>query len=438
MSDKTIVSQTEIAAFKDAIDKVASNLNAHINQALSKAHGIDLVAGFVDGGGNDRTAYRNSNGDLIGTTFVRFAVGGILYYAPGASTVLAGQPSSTGSLDSNPDITVAQSVPSPCSLITEYGSIEIQQAVNVNSLLIEHTQTNHDQVHSYGGSMQAVLKNTFDSAGYLVGRYVIKFVFGGVEYEIPCDTRVGGPPQPPKVDVIPSSKLADNIPSPYNITITPTIQGGTLPISFSWEYYNNGGWTILPVNVVTDVPFVGNVSNHVSLEFLSTATGTIQFNSGAPGGDRFDYIRLRLTATNEAGSATTDPQGNILYFDFQVQDKAPCCWFCTQGNITKRLSPEEWQTVGLIEQELFRRCRRMVVWYLRQGDVLVSRMLAAGVAQAWFEDFTTDLLACYRSKGLDKAAIFYVEQVGSMTDKFWADCAARGYKAGLDYRAKLK
>ncbi len=437
MSQKAIVTQAEIAAFKDSVNQIAGNLNAHINHSLSKAHGIDIVPGYIDADLNDRTTYQNSHGDIIGTYMIRFAVNGVLYYAPGVSTALAGQPASDGALDTNPDITTALGNPGSASLITEYGSIEVEQAQNVNDYLLEHTRTNHDLVHSEGGVMRAITKSTFDNAGFLIGRYVIRFVVDGIEYEIPCDTRIGGPPQPPRIDVIPASIYIDNIPSPYGKTITPTILGGTKPITFSWEYYNNGTWTTLTIGVTTNVPFVGHPGNSILTEFHDPSTGTLQFDSGAPGGNNFDYVRYRLTASNVAGSVTTDPQGNVLYFDFQVQDKAPCCWFCTQSNISKRIAPEDWQTIGRIEQELFRKCPRMVTWYVRQGETLVGRMVGAGVAQAWFEDFTSDLLAIYKASGMDAAAKFYVNQVGDMADKFWSDCTHRGYKAGLEYRRKF-
>lgn len=329
MSQRAIVTQAELAGFKAAVNLVAENLNTHINQSVSKAHGIAAVDGFVDGDGNDRTVYRNSNGDAIGTTCVRFVISGVPYYAPGAPTILEGQPASTGSLDSNPDIVAAVSAPSRSSLVTEYGVITSQQAINVNSLLLEHARLNHDQAHSFGGTMRVIPKLTHDSAGYVVGRYAIKFVVGGTEYEIPCDTRLGGPEQTPRVQIVPSAKQVNNTDPPYNVTCNPTILGGTLPIVFSWEYYDNGSWTELPLDTLTNVPFVGNFANSVATQFMDASTGQVKFISGAPGGDSLDHVRIRATVTNGAGSTTTDPAGNPLYFDFYVQDKASGCYLTT-------------------------------------------------------------------------------------------------------------
>lgn len=322
MANKTIITQAEIGRFRDILSLTAANLSAHANHSLSKAHGVEVATGYVDGYGNDLTTYRNSRGVIVGTKMIRLAVNGVLYYAPAVPTSLAGQPAATGIPTDNPDDISTTVSPNPASLVTEYGSIEVAQAEAVNNLLLEHTRLNHDVVHSENQQMRVVQKSTFDATGALIGRFVAKLVIAGVEYELPCDTRLGGPPQPPQIRIFPASKEVGDIDPPYGITSIPIIDGGTRPITFSYQYFNNGPWANLPLGVTTYIPFIGKATNSVLTTFVNSSTGEIRFDQGAPGGNSLAFVRVWATATNDAGTTSTDVNGNPLYFDFYVQDHA--------------------------------------------------------------------------------------------------------------------
>lgn len=325
MSQKALLTQGEIAAFKDATQQLASNLNTHINHSLSKAHGIQLITGYTDSDGNNLTTYQNSHGDVVGTYFVRFAINGVLYYAPGISTVLAGQAASTGSLDTNPDITTVLGNPGAASLVTEYASIEIQQTVNVNSLLLEHSRTNHDLVHSYGGVMSVVPKTTIDSAGYTVGRYVIKFVVNGVEYEIPCDTRLGGPPQPMR-----GSSLLSNVAAKHNssrmgrddeqfavFTFTaPT--GGTRPYTMKYQINQKADGSGVWNDMSDATPGWHEALTDQDVFYDISVANTLSLQATEGSDDNTLQCTIRALLTNAAGSYSTN------YGRFYANDEDGC------------------------------------------------------------------------------------------------------------------
>lgn len=428
---RALATQSELAALKDALTLVSENLNAHVNDSLSKAHGINLIDGPAnDGNGNDLSKYQDSAGDTLGTHFVRFSINGVVYYAPAKDSTLAGKTGS-GSIDTSGQTDAAKATPSATSLITDYATIEAQHANVVDGLLLEHTGLTHQSAH---GNMSVLAQTTFDTDGHIVGHYVVQMVVDGILYNIPCDTRLGGPAQSPRIaQFTPSSARVDS-PSggggyaPY--TIFPNVLGGTKPFTYSYEYYKAGVWTAITPNVGTSIPFV-NSGNSVALSYSST-TGSMTFTSGEPGGDSYDVVRVRLTVTGPGGTTNVDSGNNLVTFEFQVQDHAPCCWFCSQANISRRLTAEEWSIIGTVEQHLFGRSRRMVAWYVKRGQPLVNKMLEAGVEQAWFEKFTDHVVTLFKEGKLAEAGIFYRDTVAECTLKYWpGGVKHRGLQAGL-------
>ena len=234
MPIKSLATQSELHGLQDAVNVLAENLKAHASAPLGKAHGIQLVNGYVDDAGNDLTTYQDSHGDIVADKFVAFCVDGILYYAPGATSTLAGQVSSVQAIaDSAGEVTGTLG---GSTLITDYTSLEILHAQNVNSLFLEHTRLPHASAHQ---NMSAFLKTTLDSAGHTVGRYVVQLALGGTVYQVPCDRRLGGPVQPPRITSQPPdySQGGSSISDAHR---GPTWQGkviavGTLPIAYQWQ-----------------------------------------------------------------------------------------------------------------------------------------------------------------------------------------------------------
>lgn len=82
MSESNIITQAGLSEVKFNLQQVAENLSEHVNASLSKAHSINIVDGYTDTDGNDRTTYQNANGTVVGNKQLRFNVGGAVYYAP--------------------------------------------------------------------------------------------------------------------------------------------------------------------------------------------------------------------------------------------------------------------------------------------------------------------------------------------------------------------
>ena len=96
MAQQSVITQTGLSDIKLTLNDIAADLEQHVNDSLSKAHGINIQPGYVDSVGTDFTKYRNSNGDVIGDYLVSFLVNGSLYYAPAQLTTQSGQPYTTG------------------------------------------------------------------------------------------------------------------------------------------------------------------------------------------------------------------------------------------------------------------------------------------------------------------------------------------------------
>lgn len=192
-----ISTQEELTGFKNELELLASNLNYHVNSSLSTGHGIDLVYGFQDSDGHDRRTYQDSYGEIISGSdptkpnFIRFMVNGVPYYAPclyNPSPDPGPQPAGTGSIVLTPQ----SSAVGASSLITDYVSDQAVAAESIDASLLGHTLLAHQTAH-----FPVAITNvqTFAPSGAVLANYLASFTFGGQVYQIPCDTRLGGPVQ---------------------------------------------------------------------------------------------------------------------------------------------------------------------------------------------------------------------------------------------------
>lgn len=192
MADRNIVTQVGLSDLKFALQEIAQNLFSHINASLSKAHGLNIINGYVDADGNDRTTFQDSQGNVMGTHQLLFFIGNVPYYAPANLTALAGQPETNGSIDtSTQDEGFDQRGQS--SWVTDYTSQQVAQAEAINvDVLIEHTQQIYYSTH---GSMTVTTSTTFNSLGATVGSHLVSLRYNNIVYQIPVSDRFGGPAQ---------------------------------------------------------------------------------------------------------------------------------------------------------------------------------------------------------------------------------------------------
>lgn len=194
MADTSIATQTTLRDIRVALNTLAANLNYHSNASLAKAHSLTAIsfgAPVYDSNGNDIQYYRDSGGDIVGRYQLRFTVSDTVYYAPGQTTVLPGQ-TTTGSI-TEADVDALMARVERSAWVTVFSQEYVDQINAVrDGILLPHTLLGHWEVHT---TPIVYPKETFDSQGHRVGRYRAVLQVAGVKYEVPCDTRLGGPPQ---------------------------------------------------------------------------------------------------------------------------------------------------------------------------------------------------------------------------------------------------
>jgi hypothetical protein len=358
MSSENLATLSELGAFNETLALLASNLAAHVNDPLDKAHSLALLQGYVDSNGNDLRTYQDSvgniysNTDTSGYNFVRFVINGQPYYAPAKTTALDGKPTTTGALTS-PD--AASDEPSVTSLMPEFVTFEEQAAINTNTLFLEHT---HKAAQSAHLNMSVVASTLTDSAGNTVARHRVRLQIDNFIWEVPADARLGGPPQPvvstgaAPLTVVFSAPINGSFylsgttvymhvrggkSWPGGVTWTYSGVTGSRPIQYTWEYSTDG------INYVT-IPIAGfegargnggyiptswtnDTSGNTQVTGTVPASGTVvaQFALDTPGGDDRDnwWMRIKLDNTAAGGSVV---YGTPIYCS--MKDKSSS-WLCT-------------------------------------------------------------------------------------------------------------
>lgn len=308
MAERNLATQVGIENLKFQLAELAENLSRHVNASLSKAHGINVINGYVDADGNDRTTYQDSNGDVVGTRQLRFTVEEGVYYAPANPTAETGQPDGTGSIDTSGDEETIADTAGGSALVTNYLSDQADNALAINrDVLIPHTRVPHWEAH---GGMSVTPRDTFDLDGHLIGDHVIQMIVDGQVREIPCSTRIGGPLQAPRTGNLPTTKKStisgDN--EPVNVQIFPTPQPtGTLPLTYQYEYFkkNTSTWTALTpgTSVHLTLAWWEPDDGPGGLNYTWVAgTTTLRILFVSPGENQTHEIRFRLKVTNPFGS----------------------------------------------------------------------------------------------------------------------------------------
>jgi hypothetical protein len=308
--DRSIVTNVGIEDLKFALSEVAENLSAHVNASLSKAHGINIVNGYIDASGNDLTKFRDSLGNIMGDYFLQFTVDAVNYWAPAKATALAGQADSNGSVDTSTEEDFEAQGGS--AWVTDYTSDQTTQAQSMNTdVLIPHTRQPHWNTH---GGMTVATQNTFNSVGGTVGDKVIRIRFGDNVYSIPVSSRFGGPVQPPRVSGIPltrDSYFSAGSPNNVDQDIALTFLGGTLPVAYHWQFFNGIAWVDITPAVQSSVSVPGWDSGF-DYQWASTSIPTFHLGPEAhPGGGQTRSVQLRCRVTNPAVPDTGVDSGVI-------------------------------------------------------------------------------------------------------------------------------
>lgn len=342
MADRNIVTQVGIEDLKFALTEIAENLSAHINASLSKAHGLNLVSGFVDTDGNDRTTYQDSNGDVIGNYFLRFVVNNVIYFAPALVTSLPGQDATNGAIDTSPEGEFDSQGGS--AWITDYTSTQVEQAQSINTdVLIPHTRQPAQLTH---GNFTVVLQNTFTSLGHVAGTHIIQIRISNLVYTIPAVTRIGGPLQAPRIGGIPTN-LSVNIgsgdPNDCDVPVTVPFNGGTKPVEYHWQYNNASVWTDITPSPAGTLVLPG-WSDGITFQWADTSTPTFRITSIHPGSDQTRSAQFRCRVTNAAVPDSGPDSGTITnVLTFTGTDNTGK-WLCGVARDLGYITEEDYQT----------------------------------------------------------------------------------------------
>jgi hypothetical protein len=339
MGDTNLVTTDSLQEIKISEQEIVNNLFVHANASLSMAHGweyLRLPSPFLDAFGNDLSTYCDSNGDIVGHFQLRLTFDNTNYYVGIESTGLAGQPSNTGLIVSASNALQPQSE-GGTAWITSFVSNTGQVVEAANStILLPHTRLGHWETHT-GGVYAVIPQVTYDSSGHVVGNFITRIGYQGQELWIPCDSRLGGPIQPPRISGF-------NVASPiqidsgagetsnYNIIFFPIVVGGTKPLTYGYDYYDpsSGLWkdvlTLGSMDTEIVIPWLQHQGG-LGCRFISDQTGQFIVVHGGPGGNDKDSIRVRAKVTNPAGTSHTNTSGADLIMEVFVQDSAPTCFF---------------------------------------------------------------------------------------------------------------
>lgn len=455
MAERTIVTQGQLGDLKAALAQEADMLQFHSGDSMSAAHGFNIINGPVsDSYGNDLRYYKDSNGDIVGTAMLHAILLGTDYYAPITPTALAGQNPQTGVV---PNID-ALLLPGDNAWVTDYATETTGDAnLTLSGLLLPHTRQYYAETHS---GATALVQNSYDNQGHLVGDYVLVVYFGQKKIFVPCSTKMGGMSQPPGIASASQCPALIAFAGNYGGSTLPGfcecymrfdsdagggadgrfhIQWsgitGTLPMTYTLQYSANGtsGWADLPANTGTTINNVGLTTSD-ALYGCGYVTGSVSAGrtvdfAATPitaGGDDGGVVYLRLKLNNSAVGAG----GGIGYtcaVRYWIQDNAPCCWFCTEANKHLRISPEKWKLIGRVEQAVYKLDRRALTSYVKHGDRLVERMIAHGVKPEHFVRFTDRIVDLAVRGYYEEAAKFYVQFVANEINVHWPDTTHRGW-----------
>jgi hypothetical protein len=309
MAQQTIITQSALNDIKLVLNDIAANLSQHINDSMSLAHGINIFP---------NTTYHNVNGDLIGSYVVTFLVNGVIYYAPAQLTTLTGQPFTNGSIQVN--LVNPQTV-GRATWITDFTPAALAAAESArDEVLIPHTQLGHWEVH---GGMTAVARNSYDTNGHLYARSILRFLFNGQLYEIPCDTSMSGVPQPLKATLSttylywPLSLGSFQAQHPAGYPVLATASGGTGPYTFEWHYRDDANADVNG-QIMSSSPISYNASLYPSVTYtINTVTPFSTLNiltivNHLPSGTKNFYFFCIVT--DAAAATATSDIFRIQYF----------------------------------------------------------------------------------------------------------------------------
>lgn len=421
MSRKNLITKTQLAAVKQAENTLADNLFAHVNASLSQAHGIllyNLPHPTFDEHGNDISFYADSNGDRVGFYQARLTYNNVNYFVPLESSTLSGKSALTGVTSADLPGT---DTPGATAWTTDFTPEDVADLTVANSsVLLPHTQQPHWEVHT-AGIYQILPQIVVDSAGHRVSNFVARIVVDGVELWLPCDSRIGGPVQLPRLLPLAPSFFSFKSSSPNaalaNDPFTLAFDG-TKPVNIQWEASNNNVlWQTLPTSdgsVFFNLPGWSPGIQYVWTGVGTPAQATITIVYMRPAENTWRQLFLRATASNPAGSVTS----NVI--EINIYDKTGS-WIVYAAHEVSPFTPSEMRQLYHLRLWALRHRPAATKMYMGEtGSQLVDRMRA--------KDFNfaslTETIKAFLAENVDLPQRFnqFQHMVLTAFQEHWPDC----------------
>lgn len=426
-----VLTQNSLLALNAALEQLASNLNIHVNESLSIAHGIN--ASIAD--------YYDNMGDKWGNVVIAFEFGAppnvTRLYVPAQITTLG--PASTGTgIVASPAPSGSFSSPGvPLSdkpLVTDLTSESTTQAVIHDEMLLAHANTVHSDAGAnqcHGGTTYASV-SVLDSLGHIVGRRYVTIGVNDTSWSIPCDPFVDGanygPPQTPRLTQFSQTYFRFNSSSPNTaMSGTPitVVWAGTMPGVVKWRMsHDNVLWTDLGVAPYNAPPYstggsyVGFPGWQSGVAYTLTDTYSTQdtmiVKQMHPDENAWRSLYLKAVVENAGGTATTQT------IQIDIYDETGS-WIVYAAHAVRPFSTDEMKRLYKLRIWSRKNRREHALFYLgAEGKELVSKMRARGF------DFgtLTDEIRGFLADGLDGENRFnlFRKMVVRCLREYWPSC----------------
>lgn len=338
-----------------------------------------------------------------------------ILYGSGSGVAPVSVPGNTDGVHSN-EPTVTRDVPKQQHLVSD--DLDFDQVTGAVEATTQAIRAHVAQVFpSVHGGFDVLNRATRDSAGYLVGRYLLSTRVGGVTVGLVADTRPDGPPK--------LVKLASQCPTalftgqsevscsmvgcrfriisdgggkgekfPTEIELTFNLTSGTGSIKYIWQWSEDGiNWkdVSLPNGAVTRgagiVPLqdaYGNWGHIGEIQATPAALFKTLWRSQSPGGDRGAGWSMRCKFDN------THVGGGVTYsgvMDCYLQDHSDsvCCTYAfSQGAIDMETYVADLRHGATLDPQVKRGYHRWAKPLVRLAKRSpLARWVTLKMTQAW-------------------------------------------------------
>ena len=435
----TDVSSSVVIASSTSVE---NQLALHAAQSFGQAHGAITCL---------TQPYYDSGGVLVASSVLQIPNGQTFAYVPcnvvTGGSINTGNPGGLGSNPTSLDYTTTSSNSLVSGDVNSFNANTAAIAAQ-SSALAAHIALTYEQEHQL---VSITPRDTFNSVGSKVGRYLVQIFVKGVAYNLVGDPNPSGPPQPPVISLttpttVSVSERSPNYGQDAAYTFSAVLNSGTQPIIYQWQGSQTNlpdpatWFDILPSSVSGNQPTTTTASINIpwwgtngSIEYNQASASTLSFSitkanivqgvsdffGGYAGASAYAWIRLK--ASNAAiGGGVTYSHG-ILYL-VTVQDGT---WMCNEIHNVRPLSEAEYAMLRKLDRHLLAtdgQPARFLRAYHEIGQELVARMNRSRVDWMLWAHRLDEVLESIAQDHLMRAYESYCTMVREAISVYWPTC----------------